>query len=210
MWGFVDLPGFGGTLPAEITQRGHDWVWPAGEDPFNDTYVSEDGIGYGPIGLLLFLPLLAWFALAPGSPPCRRVIAVAAGSFIVAHIVVVEPYAFAMHTMVTGVLLGAPLLAWAAERAWLRHVVAAVAVVFLIPVLFQNQKKPLCPTRASGLSRAEQQSLQHDFAPALAGSTRCLRRRRAHRLRRPAPPPPGTTPTSAPASTATSTRRGVS
>ena len=149
MWGFVDLPGFGGTLPAEITQRGHDWVWPAGEDPFNDTYVSEDGIGYGPIGLLLFLPLLAWFALAPSSPPCRRVIAVAAGSFIVAYIVVIEPDAFAMHTMVTGVVARRAAARMGGRARLVRHVVAAVAVAFLIPVLFQNQKKPLLPDSSS-------------------------------------------------------------
>lgn len=164
---FIDLPGMGGTLPAQVTQEVHDRVWPAGSEPFNDTFVSEDGIGFGPLVPLLLFPLLIFYMVRRREAPDRRLIALASASCFVVYAVLFEPAFNTSHVLVTGVLLGAPLMARAGEVPWLRHLAAAVAVFFAVIVLSQNALKPLYPDAAIGLSRYEQQGLQHEFAPAL-------------------------------------------
>lgn len=164
---FVDLPGMGGTLPAQLTQELHDRVWPAGSDPFNDTIVSEDGIGFGPVLPLLMFPLLIYYMLGRRVAMARRIVAFASAACFAAYAVLFEPAFNTSHVLLTGVLFGAPLLARAGEIAWLRHLSAAAAIGFAVIVLAQNQLKPLYPDPVFGLSRPEQQSLQHEFAPAL-------------------------------------------
>lgn len=164
---FIDLPGMAGTMPAQLTQEVHDRVWPSGADPFNDTAVSEDGIGFGPLVPLLLFPLLAYYMFNRSEPIPRRLVAFAAASSIAAYALLFEPAFHSAHVLVLGVLLGAPLFAGAWSLAWVRHVSAATAVFFALIVLTQNQLKPLYPDPVFGLSRYQQQSLQHDFAPAL-------------------------------------------
>lgn len=173
VWAFADLPGFGGSWPAQVLAEGHARVW-LGEGIFPDTAVTEDGTGYGPIVPLVLLPLLASFALRRSEARSRRILAVAAGSFFVIYVIVLEPDPFAGRTLIAGVLLGAPLLARVQEVPWLRYVVTFVALIFLFPVLFQNQKKPLWPNSVLGLDRATQQAQGHVFAPALQHADRLL------------------------------------
>lgn len=164
---FIDMPGMGGTLPAQVNQGLHDRIWPNQMDPFNDTIVSEDGMGFGPQVPLLLLPLLLYFLLARGVGLDRRLTAFASLSSFAAYAVLFEPAFNTSHVLVTGVVIGAPLFAKAAEISWIRHLSAAVAICFAIIVLTQNQLKPLYPDPPFDLSRAEQLSLQHEFAPAL-------------------------------------------
>ncbi len=164
---FVDLPGLAGTLPAQLTQRVHDRVWPSGSDPFNDTAVTEDGIGFGPLVPLLLFPLLLYYLFSPSTSIARRLTAFTSVACVATYAVLFEPAFNSSHVLVTGVLLGAPLFARAGEVAWLRHLSAAIAIAFAVVVLVQNMLKPLYPDPALGLPRYEQQSLQHEFAPAL-------------------------------------------
>ena len=164
---FIDMPGMAGTLPAQVNQGLHDRIWPDQSDPFNDTTVSEDGIGFGPQVPLLLFPLLLYFLLARGVGLDRRLTAFASLSSFAAYAFLFEPAFNTSHVLVTGVLLGSPLFAKAAEIAWVRHIAAAVAIFFAVIVLTQNQLKPLYPDPAFGKSRTEQLSLQHEFEPAL-------------------------------------------
>lgn len=167
LWTFVDWPGLAGTLPTQLLQPVHDRIWPNGLDPANDSYVSEDGIGFGPQVSLLLIPLLLLLIVSPRTRRDRRVIALASASYLGAYIVVLETGPNASHTMVTGVLLAAPLFAVLYERSWLRHLGAFVAFLVIVPVLLQNGKKPLYPESVLGADRAGVQSQQHPFAPAL-------------------------------------------
>lgn len=164
---FIDLPGMAGTLPAQLTQRLHDRVWPSGSDPFNDTAVTEDGLAFGPLAPLLLFPLLVYYLFSRRAGLDRRLTAFASIASVATYAVLFEPAFNTSHVLVTGVLIGAPLLARAGEIAWLRHLAAAVAIAFAAVVLVQNMLKPLYPDPALGLPRYEQQSLQHEFAPAL-------------------------------------------
>lgn len=164
---FIDLPGMAGTLPAQVNQRLHDRVWPSGSDPFNDTAVTEDGIGFGPLVPLLLFPLLIYYLVSRSAPLDRRLVAFASMACVAAYAVLFEPAFNTSHVLVTAVLIGAPLFARAGEIAWLRHLSAAFAIAFAVIVLVQNMLKPLYPDSALGLPRYQQQSLQHEFAPAL-------------------------------------------
>lgn len=167
LWTFVDAPGLDGTVVTELLDRGSEYFFDDGRDPGPGS-VSEDYVSFGFVGWLLFLPLLAYFALARAQPPARRLTAWAAILFMAFHVLVVETYHFAPHTMLTGVLIGAPLLAWAWGIGWLRHLTALAALAALVPILVQNDKKPLWPSWSPGLTRTEQQGLTTSYAAGLA------------------------------------------
>ena len=147
MWGFVDLPGKNAFPPlANLLARGERAVWGSdtqGVSPGVD--VNEYFTGFGPIGLLLVLPLLAVTVARRGVPADRRLLAAAALSYIAIFLILVAAQPFDMRLMIIPVALGAPLLAYAAEIVWLRRLAVLVAAVFLVPVLFTNQVKPLRP-----------------------------------------------------------------
>lgn len=167
LWTFVDWPGLAGTLPVQVLQPVHDRIWPNALDPANDTYVSEDAIGFGPLVPLLLLPLLTILALARRTAVDRRLAAIAAASYVLAYIVVLETGPNASHTLVTGILMAAPLFAVLGTSAVFRHVSGFTAIAFLAPVLLQNAKKPLYPDPILGADRYTVLSQQHPFAPAL-------------------------------------------
>jgi hypothetical protein len=147
MWGFVDLPGKN-AFPelADLMSRGEVAIWGSetqGVTPATD--VNEYFTGFGPIGLLLLLPLLAVSVVRRRVPGDRRLLAVAALSYIALFLLFVAAQPFDMRLMIIPIALGAPLLAWAAGITWLRRVTVLVAAVLLVPVLFVSQVKPLRP-----------------------------------------------------------------
>jgi hypothetical protein len=147
MWGFVDLPGKN-AFPAlaDLLADGEQAVWGSGtQGTSGGPDVNEYFTGFGPIGFLLLLPLLVVTAIRRTGPGDRRLLAAAALSYIVLFIILVAAQPFDMRLMIIPVALGAPLLASAAERAWLRRLIVLTAVFFLVPVLFYNQVKPLRP-----------------------------------------------------------------
>jgi hypothetical protein len=172
LWTFIDVPGLDGTYVEEVLDDGSEYFFPA-VDP-GPGYVSEDYVAFGPIGWIVLLPLLAWFALAPRRPAGHRLLAWGAILYIAAHVVVVETYHFAPHTMITGVMLGAPLLASLARFDWVRHLIGFAAIITLIPILVHNEKKPLWPTWSPGLDRPHQQALGTVYGDALAAATEAL------------------------------------
>jgi hypothetical protein len=172
LWTFVDVPGLDGTYVEEVLDDGSEYFFPA-VDP-GPGFVSEDYVAFGPVGWLVLLPLLAWFAVAPGRPASHRLLAWGAILYVAAHVLVVETYHFAPHTMITGVMIGAPLLAALARVGWVRHLIGLAAIVTLIPILVHNEKKPLWPEWSPGLDRAHQQALGTVYGDALAAATDAL------------------------------------
>jgi len=170
MWSFVDAPGFAGSWIGDVvnasTQRavGQD---PASFAPFSGTEVEEDITGYGPLGLLMLLPLLLWSTVSASTSVARRTVAAAALLYIATHIVLLEPDPFASRTLMMGVALGAPLLARLEGVPWLRHATVLLATVFLIPALFQNYRKPLLPESILRLDRTAQQTFWSPREPTL-------------------------------------------
>ena len=172
LWTFVDVPGLDGTYVTQVLDNGSEHFFPT-SDP-GPGYVSEDYVSFGPVGWLVLLPLVAYFALAWSRPWKYRLVAWGAILYVAAHVLVVETYHFAPHTMITGVMIAAPLLAWLARYDWIRHLVALAAILTLIPVLIQNEKKPLWPTWSPGLERAEQQALGTVYGESLARAGEAL------------------------------------
>lgn len=166
-WTFVDIPGLNGTLPDQVLREGTVRVFPDGTDP-GPAYVSEDYVAFGPIGWLVLVPLVLWFAFARRSPLDRRLAAIAALLYVIVHATLVETYHWAPHTLVTGVLIASPLLAWTARVAWLRHLVALLALFTLSVILVQNARKPLWPTWSPGLDRAVQQGIPYEWGSNVA------------------------------------------
>jgi hypothetical protein len=173
LWTFVDAPGFTGTPVQDLLEPGSEYFFDDGTDP-GPTYVSEDLVSFGLIGWLVLVPLVLYLVFARSQPVPLRLLALAAILYVVGHAVVVETFHWAPHTLVTGVLLAAPLLAWAAQFGWLRIAMALSAVLLLAPVLFENSKKPLASTWTPGLSRAEQQGFQGEYGDNLARADRLL------------------------------------
>ncbi len=167
VWTFVDIPGLSGTLPDQILVKGSARVFPDGSDA-GPAYVSEDWVSFGPVGWLVLVPLVLWFALARRSPLDRRMAAIAGILFVAVHATLVETYHWAPHTLVTGVLIASPLLAYTARFPWLRHAIAIVALFTLTVVLTQNDKKPLWPTWSPGLDRATQQGIPYEWGANVA------------------------------------------
>ena len=148
MSGFVDLPGRSALPPAaEALVRGEEKIWGAGTAGVSTKIdVHEDFTGFGPIGLLLVLPLLAYTAIGRrGVPGDQRLIAVVALGYIALFLLTTAAQPFDMRLMIVPVALGAPLLASAEGIPWIRRLTVLVAAIILVPVLFANQQKPLLP-----------------------------------------------------------------
>lgn len=160
LWGFVDLPGRNALPPVgDLIASGEQAVWGDYPGSSPDMDVHEDFTGFGPIGLLLLLPLLAVTALRRRGPGDRRLLAVVALSYIVLFVIFVAAQPFDMRLMIIPVALGAPLLAGVVEVPWLRRSTVVVALVCLMPVLFANQQKPLLPGNFSlGMGPAAQRA----------------------------------------------------
>lgn len=147
MWTFVDFPGKNAFPPlSSLLARGDRAVWgPDRPGVSGGVDVNEYFTGYGPIGFLLLLPLLAFTLARRNVSVDRRLLAASAGSYILLFLILVAAQPFDMRLMMIPMALGAPLLAYAAGIPWLRWLTVGVAVLLLIPVLFANQVKPLHP-----------------------------------------------------------------
>jgi 4-amino-4-deoxy-L-arabinose transferase-like glycosyltransferase len=163
-WSFVDFPGFG---PPEVTPPATDagsWIVTAIQNGAQEllgpnaehiagpadgfpvqvpTAVHEDYTGFGPIGFAVLLPLLAAYAFGWRSPPDRRVVALAAISYLVTMALLLDANEWIMRLTITAVALGAPLFARIEPIGWLRSITVLIAVFVLIPSLFLNVHKPL-------------------------------------------------------------------
>jgi 4-amino-4-deoxy-L-arabinose transferase-like glycosyltransferase len=163
-WGFVDFPGFG---PPEYPPPATDdssWIVTAidhvaqkllgpnaehiagPQDGFPvrvSTAVHEDFTGFGPLGFAVLLPLFAAYAFGWRSPPDRRIVALAAISYLVALAVLIDANDGVMRYTLTAVAIGAPLLARIEAIGWLRSITVLIAIFILIPSLFLNVQKPL-------------------------------------------------------------------
>ena len=163
-WSFVDFPGFGppeATPPATdagswivtaIQQRAQELLGPnaehiaAPEDGFPvqvPTAVHEDYTAFGPIGFAVLLPLLAAYAFGWRSQPDRRVLALAAISYLVVMVLLFNANEWMMRFAITAIAVGAPLFARIEAIGWLRSITVLIAVFVLIPTLFLNVHKPL-------------------------------------------------------------------
>lgn len=145
MSGFVDFPGRSAIPPlADLLVRGERVIW-GGETEGVSTSVDvhEDFTGFGPVGLLLICLLLG--VLAARSRKDRRLLAGVALSYIALFLAFVTAQPFDMRLMVIPIALGAPLLAYLGRDPLVRCVTVVVVVVFMVPVLFTNQQKPLSP-----------------------------------------------------------------
>ena len=181
MWSFVDLPGIQVPLaePAieevaravagglEIAPQKDPLRW----DPYAaegflltvDRRVNEDTSAFGVIGLFVLLPLLLFVAFSRRSLPSHRLVAVAALAYIIVAAAVIPYHPWVARLLLPGVALGAPLLATVAQHRRLQAVVAAVAVLALIPLLAFNERKRLVPSGGQEsvltLNRLEQQTV---------------------------------------------------
>ena len=164
-WSFVDFPGFGSPTVSPVAANADSWIVTAiqqeaqkllGPDAENvgggkkdgfpvevDTTVSEDYTAFGPIGLVVLLPVLAVYALSWKSPPDRRMVALAAIAYMGAMALLLDANPWIMRLAITAVAIGAPLLARIEGIGWLRVITVLVAIFVLIPSLFLNLNKPL-------------------------------------------------------------------
>jgi hypothetical protein len=191
LWNFVDVPGLGNLIAApgggalqpvaDLLADGQEVVWGEELTGYPVTAVHEDITAFGPIGLLILLPLLLFTLIRRGEPNDRRCLAAVALSYIALYVLLVTVEPFDMRLMITSVALGAPLLARVSEYAWLRRLVVLVAVAFLLPSLFYNAQKPLHPgdfalTKDSAAQRAGAnvafEPILRNMSEALSGRTR--------------------------------------
>jgi hypothetical protein len=110
--------------------------------------VNEDVVSAGLIGWLVLWPVVLITLFARRSPPDRRALAAAAVLYVLVFAVFVGSEApFNGRYMNVAAVIGAPLIALAATRAWSRALVVAIAIVGLLPALVVNQFKPLLTDR---------------------------------------------------------------
>jgi hypothetical protein len=152
-------------------------VWDDYPGSSPDMDVHEDFTGFGPIGLLVVLPLLVVTAVRSRAPWDHRLLAIAALSYILLFVVFVAAQPFDMRLMIIPIALGAPLLACAAGVQWLRRSLVIVTVVCLLPVLFANQQKPLLPGNFSlGMGPAQQRAGSNlGFEEMIRGTENAIR-----------------------------------
>jgi dolichyl-phosphate-mannose-protein mannosyltransferase len=163
-WSFVDFPGFGAPAVTPPATDAGSWIVTAIQhgaqkllgpnaehiaSPENgfpvevSTAVHEDYTAYGPIGFAVLLPLLAAYAFGWRSPPDRRIVALAAISYLVAMVLLLDATDWIMRLTITAVAIGAPLFARIEGIGWLRSITVLIAIFVLIPSLFLNVQKPL-------------------------------------------------------------------
>jgi hypothetical protein len=121
-WTFVDLPGYelpwlGEALQRPARKLAGDLEIPC-TDCFEprfefrpDTTVHADRVAFGPIGLLILVPLVLFFAVGRRVPPRHRVLAIAVASYFVVFVVLLAWNPWQGRLFLPAVALAAPLLA---------------------------------------------------------------------------------------------------
>jgi len=151
MWTFVDMPGMSVPWFNVAAQRAAQKV--AGKLEVNgfaftvDSGVQEDTTAFGLLGLLLFLPVIVGTAVWPRVLLGRRLLAIAVLLYFVTFSVFIGWNPWLGRVLIPGVALGAPLLAVLASQAWLRSLAVILALVGVVPSVFQNPQKPLLGAR---------------------------------------------------------------
>ena len=105
--------------------------------------VSEDRSAYGPIGILIVLPLVLWFALVRSERADRRWLAVASLSYLVLFGLVYKENDFVARLLMPFIGFGAPLVAALWRREMLAGAVGLLAVLAMVPALLSSQNKPI-------------------------------------------------------------------
>jgi hypothetical protein len=113
--------------------------------------------------MFLFLPVVLVTAVWPRMRGDRRLLAVAVLLYFVTFGIFIGWNPWLGRVLIPGVALGAPLLAVLASRAWLRSVAVILAILGVVPSVFQNPQKPLLVAQGSPtvfqLDRISQQTL---------------------------------------------------
>ena len=127
-----------------------------------DTSANEDTSGLGPVGLFLFVPLILVMVVSRRTPRKRRVLAFAAVLSFVTFVLVLEWGPWSPRVANPLIALAAPLLGVLALRPRLAWVAVGLAVLGLVPSLFNQRNKPLRSTEPSLnvllLGRVQQQA----------------------------------------------------
>lgn len=105
--------------------------------------VSEDLSAYGPIGIVVVLPLVLWFSLPRRAPADGRWLAVAALSYLVLFGLVYKQNVFVARLLMPFIAFGAPFVAALWRREVLAGAVCLLAVVAAVPALVSNVNKPI-------------------------------------------------------------------
>ena len=184
MWsGFVDLPGTSASWFELLLRRPAEALFPGVPKPqfaFElDTSVQEDSTGFGAVGLLLFLPLVAFFAVRRRGGGRLRLVAAAALLYPLVLATASGWNPFMGRVLIPFVALGAPLLAVLALRPGFRGAVIALAAIGLVPALLTNQQKPLLTANGGsppvfGQGRVSQQTI---IRPEMKGVINAVNRR---------------------------------
>ena len=148
VWAFVDMPDVSMNWLSLAIERPTRALFRDVQQPnyfyFTvDHSVSEDGSAFGPVGFLLFLPLLVYMALRLRAPPARRLVALAALLYLLVFAAGTGWNQWVGRVLIPMVALGAPLLAALYARTWTRGLALGLAVVGLAPCVLLNVQKPL-------------------------------------------------------------------
>lgn len=127
-----------------------------------DTEVNEDSTGLGPVGLLLFAPLVIAVLLIRRVPRPRRLLALTAVVSLVTYAYVLEWGPWNPRHANPLIVLAAPLLGLLALRSRLAWVAVGVSLVGLVPSLLKQVESSVLSAnpsqKALGLGRVEQQA----------------------------------------------------
>jgi Glycosyltransferase family 87 len=169
-WRFIDFSGY------HLSHRVEKGIWNVGligfeglglpaEPPWPNTLSNEDVSYFGPLGLLLVLPLSALFVITGLMLRTSRVrfaLAIALPLFVLELSVLYSYNLFVGRFLLVPVALTMPLAAWLQPYRLLSGALAATGIVTLAFCLALNHTKPagVGDTEAAwGLRRAEAQSI---------------------------------------------------
>ena len=155
MWsGFVDLPGTSASWFELLLRRPAEALFPGIPKPqfaFEvDTSIQEDSSGFGPVGLLVFLPLMVFYAARRHVRGDLRLVAAAALLYPVVLATASGWNPFMGRVLVPFVAIGAPLFAVLALKPSIRGAAIALAVIGLVPSVLINRQKPLLVPNGGG------------------------------------------------------------
>jgi hypothetical protein len=147
IWTFADTPGVNLTWLQPLVQHPVQGIFGgtfgAGFPYAIDVNVNEDTSAYGLVGFLLLVPLLLVMLFGPRAPPGRRAVALAALVYLVLFSYRIDYNDWLGRVYMPGVVIAAPLFAAFARRAWSAGLVAALAVITLVPSVLQNPLKQI-------------------------------------------------------------------
>ena len=175
-WSLVDAPGtsvpFADTVLLRVGRALGTGLESATFNWAVDTSVHEDTVGFGMVGWLLLVPLMAFCLLRRRASAAQRVLAAAALMFLTLFFLRIGFNPWVCRLMIPMVALAAPLLALLAGRPWLRGATLTLALLSLLPTLMLNRSKVLLtpPDTPSVLAgdRVQQQTVNRpDVAPML-------------------------------------------